>query len=495
MLMEKILQIKNIENNKIYQNKQGQNLLEVILFEENYDFFHCGKKGICGRCQVRFVSGAPLPSAADRQFFSPEKLREGWRLACTAKPKSDCLIEVHFITQRNISILTSEPEKNENESQTQMQLNKEICIIAIDLGTTTIAMELRGIESGICYETFCRMNPQRTFGADVISRMEAAEEGKAKVLREQVNAVIEEGMQRLSKIRKPQSAVLAGNTAMIHLLMGYSVSTLCRNPFKPVERSLTAVTFIFAGVKTYIFPGISAFVGGDITAGLYYILKNQCKKETSLLIDLGTNGEMVLTDGERLFVTATAAGPAFEGGTKEAVIGTDMIAAVSELCKLKLVDDTGLLSEPYFSTGVKIKQKSAEAVLTQKDIRALQMAKAAVFAGICVLVKRMDISFSKISNVYLAGGFGYYLNVESAFDIGILPSELKGKVKAVGNTSLKGSFLYAKNIIEDDKAAKEPERIVHSATEINLAKEPEFEKIYIEAMQLRNLKGIKYFCN
>lgn len=493
--MENISQIKNIISNKIYQYKLGQNLLEVILFEENYDFSHCGKKGICGRCQVRFISGATLPSAADRQFFSPEKLREGWRLACTAKPKSDCEIEIHFIPQRNISILTTEPEKSGNKNQTQMQENKEICIIAIDLGTTTIAMELKGIESGICYETFCRMNPQRTFGADVISRLEAAEEGNAKVLSEQVMAVIEEGIQMLCKNRIPQLAVLAGNTAMIHLLMGYSVSTLCRNPFKPVELSLKTITLKISGVKTYLFPGISAFVGGDITAGLYFILKNKCKEETSLLIDLGTNGEMVLTDGERLFVTSTAAGPAFEGGSKEAVIGTDMIAAVSELCKKNLVDDTGLLSEPYFSTGVKIKQQSVEANLTQKDIRALQMAKAAVFAGICVLVRKMDISFSKISNVYLAGGFGYYLNVESAFDIGLLPIELKGKVKAVGNTSLKGSFLYAKDLLEGDKTAKESERITHSATEINLAKEPEFEKIYIEAMQLRNLKGIKYFCN
>lgn len=499
--MEHIL-IKNIVNNKRYQYNQEQNLLEVILFEESYDFSHCGKKGICGRCQVRFVKNAPLPSAADRQFFSPKQLREGWRLACTAKPKSDCAIEVCFTKQNAISILTTEPEASKNESTIKENETNESCMIAIDLGTTTIAMELRGAESGKCYQTFCRMNPQRKFGADVISRMEAAEGGNAGVLSRQVKKVLEEGIHELSKIKTPQLAVLAGNTAMIHLLMEYPVSTLCRNPFKPVDSCHTTITL--GNLETFLFPGISAFVGGDITAGLYYLLKNQIKKETNLLIDLGTNGEMVLTDGNRLFVTATAAGPAFEGGTKETVIGTDMIAAVSELCKQKKVDETGLLIEPYFSEGIPIKQNSAEFILTQKDIRALQMAKAAVFAGVCILVKKMGISFSEISNVFLAGGFGYYLSVDSALEIGLLPAELKGKVLAAGNTSLKGSFLYGKSLIKNNVKNEEeediklwgenvqPEQIAKFASEINLAREADFEEIYIEAMNLCILKG-NYF--
>ena len=223
-------------------------------------------------------------------------------------------------------------------------------------------------------------------------------------------------------------------------------------------------------------PGISAFVGADIVAGVYALkmCSQENKNKVSLLIDLGTNGEMALGNAKKLLVSATAAGPAFEGRSISPMDGTDLIDITAELLKQGILDETGLMVEPYFEQGYQYKNNT----VTQEDIRALQMAKAAICAGIRIMMREYPITPEAIDTVYLAGGFGYYLDTNSAAIIGLIPEELAGKVKAVGNTSLMGAYLYGRNA----DAREEVLTITELAIPVNLAEQEGFEENYLESL-------------
>jgi uncharacterized 2Fe-2S/4Fe-4S cluster protein (DUF4445 family) len=371
-------------------------------------------------------------------------------------------------------------------------------IVAVDLGTTTIAMQLRDCRDGAVADTYCEMNPQRSYGADVLSRITASCDGHKEELRDMVWAALKRGMEQFVKtledeytleehpsgrenagntdaitcvINKISCMCIAGNTTMEHLLLGYDVGTLGVSPFTPVEIGLQEIRRPEWSFPIYITPGISTFVGGDIAAGLYALgMLGGNGKSCRLLIDLGTNGEMAITDGSRMLVTATAAGPAFEGGASTQVIGTDMIALTAGLLKQGILDETGLLAESCDT-------------LTQQDIRNLQLAKAAVRAGIEVLWEKFGTE--QVDSVYLAGGFGCYLNVEAAFEIGLLPERLRGRVQAVGNTSLAGAYQMARDLREGRLDRDSLEKRLSCAVSINLAKEGSFEQLYLRYMDLK----------
>ena len=208
------------------------------------------------------------------------------------------------------------------------------------------------------------------------------------------------------------------------------------------------------------------------------------------MIDLGTNGEMALTDGHRMVATATAAGPAFEGdGT---MIGTDRIALTARLLKRGILDETGLLEEPYFTEGVRIEEgkeipaagnwKKNDRYFRQDDVRALQMAKAAVRAGVEILWEEMGRP--ELERVILAGGFGYYLDVEAAIAIGLLPSYMRGRVQAAGNTSLAGAYELGRELCGNRVDAVWLEERTAFAESINLAESVRFEELYLKYMNL-----------
>lgn len=489
----------------------------------------CGGRGDCGRCMVQFLQGAPLPTPLERSRLEAQELRQGFRLACLAKPKNDCVIKIMVPRENRISIVTEMMDLSEdvdlmsrqNESSVKRTLDVmkspvdvngstsgDMYVIAVDLGTTTIAMQLRNMDTGETIDTYCEMNPQRTYGSDVLSRIQASCEGHREALKKCVWDVLERGVRKFVKAVEPvniRCICVAGNTTMEHLLMGYDVSSLGRSPFMPVEMGLQVVEGPL-GIPLYITPGISAFVGGDITAGMYAlgmvaeagmgrcaeeVLADRCVTEACpageqtcarLLIDLGTNGEMAITNGRDMLVTATAAGPAFEGGTEKAVVGTDMIAVTDSLKKQGILDAGGLLQEPYFTQGVMIHTQKGEFRLNNRDIRALQMAKAAVRAGVEILWEQ--IGRPKIGQVYLAGGFGYYLDVEAAFSIGLLPEHMRGHVQAVGNTSLEGAFRIGRDLCRGVTDGRRLEAVFASAKSINLAEQKEFEKLYLGYMNL-----------
>lgn len=337
-----------------------------------------------------------------------------------------------------------------------------------DIGTTTIAMQLLG-EDGNVEDSFAKVNPQTAYGADVLSRIRAARDREAaEEMSRMVREVLEQGFGRFQKrLSQGESlfAVIAANTTMVYLLMGYDAEELGQAPFTVSHRE--SIRTRIGQVPCVIFPALSAFVGGDIVAGIHACGMKDADRPI-LLIDLGTNGEMVLGNRERLLACATAAGPAFEGGVNRGVWGADMIRLLAELKKAGLLDDTGLLAEPYFESGV----RAGNVLVTQESVRAVQLAKGAIRAGIDILTETYGITYEEIDRVILAGGFGYYLNPQAAVQIGLLPQELAARSFTGGNTALAGGFMWGGGI---DWA--EPEII-------NLAQVPGFEEKYINSLNL-----------
>ena len=365
--------------------------------------------------------------------------------------------------KRETRILSFSDSESEN-------LNLSAPVILVDIGTTTIAMALVS-KTGSVLDSYAVLNPQGKYGADVISRIAAgADSEKLSSMQSLVQDEIGRGIKQFARLHDISEAkiFISANTTMTYLLRGLSPAELGTAPFK-ADHIGEDTLIITAGGKEYeasILPGFSAFVGSDIYAGV--LAENLCSSDKyKLLCDLGTNGEIALGNKDRLFVTATAAGPAFEGGPCKGIWGADMITLASRLLKEKVMDSTGLLKDPYFDEGIDI----GSVHITQDSVRALQLAKGAIFAGINIICKHASISMDDIDEVILAGGFGYFLKPEDASRIGLLPDALSSKCVSGGNTSLKGALLYAGG-----------ERIRTNPEVINLAEDPAFNDLYTNAL-------------
>ena len=358
----------------------------------------------------------------------------------------------------------------------------------------------------------------------MLSRISASNGGKKwemqRCIRQDLQKLIRELLQK-EKITEQQiqRIVIAGNTTMCHLLRGFSCETLGVAPFLPVDLSwMEGSAADFLGMKeldtkVVILPGISAFVGADITAGIAKM--NMHRSEGyHLLLDIGTNGEMVLGNCRHMYVTSTSAGPAFEGGNiscgmasipgvishvfmeetgkagfqvigetdgenkKQQAIGicgTGMIDLVYELREHQMIDEHGTYSDLYFDTGYELAEKVK---FTQNDIRELQMAKAAIRAGVDILVKKAGITFDEVDDCYLAGGFGTKIDIKKAAGIGLIPKELEMKTIPAGNTVLAGT----KEVLLGRISKEELEKIQTMADVINLAEENDFEELYLSYM-------------
>jgi len=396
--------------------------------------------------------------------------------------------------------------------------------IAVDIGTTTIALELIYLNDGETYASHSLLNSQRTFGADVISRIEASNRGNSQILKALLQKDIIEGIKVLCKkakisIDKIKKMAVSANTVMLHLLLGYDCSGLGIYPFKTVNINTITSNFkeIFKSellnCQVIILPSISAYIGADIVSGIF-MCNIQENKDISLLIDIGTNGEMALGNKEKIICTSASAGPALEGGNISCgtgavdgavsdvkydklsnsfifktindhapvgICGSGIIDILAELVNNNFIDDTGLLKEEYFNCGIKITDRL---YLTQQDIRQLQLAKSAIRTGILILADEYGIDEKDIKNVYIAGGFGYYMNIKNACTIGLIPSCFESKSLSVGNSSLGG----AKRYLLDSSSVKSLEHIVNISSELYLAENKNFNDIYIKELNFNNIK-------
>lgn len=429
---------------------------------------NCGGKGICGKCRVRFLKGAPLPTAQERRFFSPDELRQGYRLACLSRLYTDCEIEVPKL--RKVDAVSKAPDIKWKP----IDGYDGKYFITTDIGTTTLVMQKVSASDGQAIETYKAVNAQNRFGSDVISRLEASEHGHREELSHIIRDQLCQGVEKLGG-DDVLFMVIAANTTMVHLLMEYDVQGLSKAPFDAV--CLDEVRTEIAGIETYIMPGYSAFVGGDIFSGILAV-GSTTNNSPTLLIDLGTNAEMVLFNSDRMAATSAAAGSAFDSIADVGLFGADVVAILYRLLKEHRIDCHGTLQDEWFEQGVAIEHKK-QVYITQDHIRRMQLAKAAVRCGIDYLSEAFGCALWEIGQVYVAGGFGYYLDVEAAFGVGLLPDAFRGKTFACGNTALSGARVYGydKLVIKDklfSNVSDFPKKKI-----INLAMEPDFSERYI----------------
>lgn len=516
------------DGNQTFCLESGESLMEGLIREGFYVSAVCGGKGRCGKCKVRVLEGDVPASSEDGNFFTDTELEAGWRLSCLVYPTQDIAISFDWNDESQFEAVsefgkTSVPGIAERDQHGTELAGTTNCYISIDIGTTTIAMQLLD-DTGVVRGSQTAINSQRRFGADVISRIQASVDGKGELLRESIRKDLQEGIYSLLQdckvdLEQIKKVAIACNTTMSHLLLGYDCESLGLYPFTPVNidfirGSVREIIGLPSKAEVVVLPGISTYVGGDIVSGMYACDMQQTD-EVCLLVDLGTNGEMALGNCRKILVTSTAAGPAFEGGNLSCgmgsvagaicsvkleeqngnwictvgtiqdrhpigICGTGAIEALAELLEAELIDETGLLDEEYFDEGFSLADtEQGEAIsLTQKDIRELQLAKAAVRAGIETLLVRYGVTKEQVKKVYLAGGFGYRLDVEKAIAIGMLPEEFKGKVTAVGNSSLAG----ANRFLSDIQTESILQSIVDVSEEISLSTDKDFNEFYMEYM-------------
>lgn len=516
--------IKEKSHEKYYiDDLSCEKTLLALLQEKGIAFSApCGGSGICGKCRVRFLAGAPEITEKEREVLDAEELESGIRLACVARVKSSCRILLPRFDEEDIVVLTDSDMRTENvEMKKHMHIFSDAKQqvkygIAIDIGTTTLAAELFDMSDGRTLAVASGVNHQRMYGADVISRIAAANAGKSGLLYESIRADIVLLLEKLAEkvsLNAVSNIAIVGNTTMCHLLRGLSCAGLGRAPFTPTDNtwyetdSKTLFGIQNCPAKITILPGISAFVGADIVAGTY-ASGIDIKEGINLLLDIGTNGEMVLSRDGKLFVTSTAAGPVFEGGniscgmpgipgaichtmwlpeekvwryetignqSPVGICGSGIIDLTSALMEAGYMDENGTLEEPWFTDGVSVAKEAIR--FEQRDIREVQMGKAAIRAGIEILLAEEEETEKPA--VYLAGGFGNFIDVKNAIQIGMFPEQFRGHINNIGNSALKGAKQYLQ---EEESARRRIDRMIGMAVERNLAEHPSFEELYFSYM-------------
>ena len=468
-----------------------------VLHEYGIEF-PCGGKGTCGKCKVKLVSGEIETTVIHLQKLDLLKLGDDWRLACYSTCTSDITLE---IDQYNHLILADESDF-EYSPQTGFG-------VAVDLGTTTLVAQLIDLATAKVLAVETMLNPQVKFGADLISRIQACIDGNADKLKQLIRFNIGEMIALLLRKHRVtiQKISIVGNTAMHHIFSGFDVSPLAQYPFDTAHLQATTFTISELGWNFRVegeirfYPSIGSFVGSDILAGIaatgMHKNDNYCA-----LIDLGTNGEMVVGNKNQLICASTAAGPAFEGtnismgmrATTGAVssfklidnkIVANVIGNVSAkgVCGSALVDAVALLREQEL-LGIFGEINSGDSrielikgiSLTQKDINEFQLAKAAIAAGLEILCQKISIQLTDIHNIYIAGGFGNYINTLHLVQTGMIELP-ESKIRKMGNTALIGAKMF---LFQDTNSVDEIRKKIEH---INLESHPDFQNIYVDKMQ------------
>lgn len=440
----------------------------------------CGGKGTCGKCKV-WLQGKEV-------------------LACQTRVTRE--LTVHLAAEQSISVLTDGCPVSVCPDGT------DAYALAFDVGTTTVVACLLDGKNGKMLAQGSAINPQYQFGADVISRIQyALKEGTqalGRCIREEMARLVEEVCQKAGIAPEAvTAAAIAGNTAMHHLLLDIAPKPLVTPPYMP---AVTQALELSGGVR--ILPNIAGFVGGD-TVGCMVSTGFDKQEDMTLLIDIGTNGEMVLGNKNRRIACSAAAGPAFEGakiscGMRGAVGAVDHVwledgkvrfHVIGEgtpvgLCGSGLLDlvavllDCGIISESG-----RMKDKTyvlhENVVLTQKDVREVQLAKAAIRAGIDLLAEQMHVSAEEIQTVYLAGAFGTYMDPHSACRIGMIPPVLEDRISAIGNAAGEGAKLCA---LRRDLFASS-QKLAESTEFLELASLPQFQDCFVDALEFEEENG------
>jgi uncharacterized 2Fe-2S/4Fe-4S cluster protein (DUF4445 family) len=470
--------------------------LTDVLHEFGVEF-PCGGKGTCGRCRVRLLKGELKADGIQREKLKKLNLGGDWRLACCCVAESNITLEISEFE----NIILADNSIFEYRPETGFGL-------AIDLGTTTVVVQLVDLSNSQILDSVSFVNPQLKYGSDLISRIERClddnHENMKILIRNKIGDIIKLILGRhhvdISKV------IIVGNTVMHHIFSGIDVRPLSYYPFE--SDNLGKQIFLPSetgwdlpdNALISFFPSVGSFVGSDILAGIAatHMTDNE---EYTILIDLGTNGEIVLGNSKKILCASTAAGPAFEGakiscGMRAATGAISSVTYENDrlhchvignvkakgLCGSGLIDIVSVLLQNgeigvfgEFGSGENFYELIDGIAINQQDIREFQLAKAAIASGLTILLKKMDITYNDVSKVFIAGGFGNFLNIKNVIRTGVIETE-EDKIIKFGNTALLGAKML---LFDDDNIMHD---ILTKAKHINLEGEPGFQDIFIDKL-------------
>ncbi len=456
---------------------QGETLL-ALLRKNGYELSaNCGGNGTCNKCKVYLVEGEKVTALS----------------SCKALAKAGMRVIVPVLS--GAGLITDGTALTDGEKGVGL---------ALDIGTTTLAFYFTDMLTGEALQKVSCLNPQSAFGADVISRVEYATEhgvsALTQALKTRINGVIAAFTKEFHQAVK--RLAVTGNTVMLHIFAGEEIASFGKYPFTPafLESRTFGAQLGYAADEVVLLPGISSYVGADITCGA--LATDITAGGSNLLVDLGTNGEMLLSHAGKLYATSVAAGPAFEGAgiscgmggvngaisqikqvngnlslttvgnvPPQGICGSGLVDGVAYLIEKGVIDETGAFQteEESFSFAPAVS-------LTAGDVRAFQLAKGAVRAGIETLLQVAGIK--QIDRLYVCGGMGFYLDKDSAVKVGLFPESMREKIVSAGNTA----GLGAKQCLLSKKARENACEIAKRAEVVSLSTRADFTELFMEHM-------------
>ena len=482
----------------------------------------CAGRGICGKCRVLAEAGLAAPDAVELENLTAGERAVGTRLACRARIAGDTEITLAPVVVYSNKIFRASNRYRSGQAPLGL---------AIDFGSTTVAAFLTMLDNGEVCAGGAALNQQTAYGADVISRLAAARSSPAhgERLRRLALASIAQAINSLNLapriLARIQRAVVVCNVGMHHLMLQLPIESLAVLPFQPSDKSsLHDATSQMGGVfppNTHVrFPPlIGGFVGSDALACLAYFGFDHAPGPL-VAIDLGTNGEVLVTDGHRILTASTAAGPAFEGvniscGTRAVdgaivnaalaggewhfetianeppvgLTGSGLLRVVHSLVEAGVVEPNGRITAtpPFFADRITRNGHGARCVpldgerltLSQWDIRELQKAKGAIRAAIEILMAQLGLVAEDLTRVILTGSFGGQVDVETALGLGLIPPVPRERVFPIANGAGLGAAMFL-----SDEGFSLGERLAARAEQVNLDQDPNFDHHYVAAMRL-----------
>ena len=489
-----MFKITVLPDNKKINAQKGDNLAKVLALA-GYDLLaFCGGSGSCGKCKVKVISG---------NFYGVSKNENNEILSCKATICSDAVISLE-------KVLGSGLIEFENFCVTAKGCGLGV---ALDIGTTTLAFALVDLKTGKVIKKHSCLNPQSAYGADVLSRILACKNGNLYNLHKLIIQKTVEVLNLLANGQSIQTLTVSANTTMLHIFAGINPESMGVAPFTPQFLQTQIYDGEQLGLpvkKITLLPSAGAYVGADVVCGVNY-----CKLQADsvgLFIDIGTNGEIVLNKRGKLYAVSTAAGPALEGACIECgtggvsgaidkvflsdkkldfttinnqsaigICGSGIIDVIAFMLKSGIIDETGRFDEEYsgeFSNLIKNEALyiTENVYISQKDVRQFQLAKSAIRTGIEILLKNCEVRFSEVENLFISGGIGFYMNADNAVIAGLIPNELKQKVKILGNSALAGALLCS----VDSSCLKSVEEISENMQIIELSSDKNFAMLFAE---------------
>lgn len=474
--------------------EEGQLLGEVL--RENIPAFAmpCAGNHTCGKCKVRVQGESSAPDKTELRLLSEPERASGVRLACACRIEGDVTVTLHEEGASKIISWYETPAFERTETGYGF---------AVDIGTTTVALQLIDRRGGRVLAERLAENAQRGYGADVISRIEACREEGVSVLSDrianQLEAMAAECL-REAGVSGVTESVVTGNATMLHIYEGLDPFSLAVVPFDVQSYFGCMSRRTLACAPVYLPRCVGAYVGADILCAV--LAADLLGGGVQLLADIGTNGEMALAKDGKLLCCSTAAGPAFEGAglscgmpaapgavravklengavayetvnhqPAEGICGSGILDALAVMLETEAIDDSGYLEEdwPVGGSGLAV---------TQKDVRQIQLAKSAVCAGLLTLMEEEELSASEVQRFVIAGGFGSTMNFDSAKAIGLFPATLRERTAFIGNGALGGACMLLMNHSLREKS----EQIARDAVELSLSTSAGFMDSYVDCM-------------